>query len=97
MFLPKLRLHLHGISFHGQSFNIYPNPLNNLAFVDAWEVESHISVVNLSGLEMLSTLMDPFENTIDLNGLPEGVFIITRQGTGRVPEYAKIVKLSLAY
>ena len=77
-----------------QSFNIYPNPVYDVAFVEAWEVESRISVVSLSGQEIISIRLNPFEKSMDLGAVPEGLYIIKRYAAARDPEFAKILKIS---
>jgi 1,4-alpha-glucan branching enzyme len=91
---PKITVSLPGIKYPGQSFAIYPNPVTNQVWVEAWEVESQISVHNLSGLELISNIVPPFEKTIDLSSLPKGVFIISRYAAGRGKIFAKILKIS---
>ncbi len=76
------------------SFSIYPNPTADLAFVEGWEVESQISVVNFSGAEVAQKVLEPFAKQIDLTNFPNGIYIITRFAEGKVTEYAKIMKLT---
>ncbi len=91
---PSITASLPGIIHEHKDFSIYPNPVKDLAFVEAWESESRISVVNLAGLEMMKAFLHPLEEKINLGSLPEGIYIITRLGPGRAPEYAKILKIS---
>ncbi len=91
---PRITASLPGTGQAALSFNIYPNPVYDVAFVDAWEVESRISVVSLSGQEIISTLLHPFDERIDMSALPGGMYIISRYGAGRDPEFAKILKIS---
>ena len=85
---------LPGPKQNAQSFNIYPNPVYDVAYVDTWKEESSISVVSLSGQEIITTQLHPFDERIELGALPEGMYIISRHGAGREPEYAKILKIS---
>lgn len=91
---PGITSSLPGTRLAAQSFNIYPNPVYDVAYVDAGEGESRISVVSLSGQEIITTLLHPFDERIDLGALPEGMYIISRHGAGREPEFAKILKIS---
>ena len=91
---PGITASLPGTGQAAQSFNIYPNPVYDVAFVDAWEEESRISVVSLSGQEIITTRLHPFDERIDMSALPEGMYIISRYGAGRDPEFAKILKIS---
>jgi len=36
----------------------------------------------------------PLGEQIDLGGLPDGIYIISRLAEGRAPEFAKIMKVS---
>lgn len=76
------------------SFKVHPNPVYDLVRLEAWEGESFISVLNLAGYVVYREVINPGEVNIDLGGLPQGVYIINRQGTDRGPEYAKILKIS---
>ena len=76
-----------------KSFSIFPNPVTDLAFLEARDSESCISVVNLSGIEMISATLHPFDEKIDLSILPEGIYILHRYYLDREPESAKILKI----
>ncbi len=77
-----------------KAFLIYPNPLTSLAFIEPWEVESQVTVVSMSGAELARFQIPSHEEQIDLTALPEGLYIITREASGKAPEFAKIMKVS---
>lgn len=91
---PRITASVPGFENEQSSFKIHPNPVYDLARVEAWEVESQISVVNLAGSEIFTSVLSPNEVNLDFAGLAEGVYIINRQGANRGPEYAKILKIS---
>ena len=91
---PGRPVSVNGSELSSNSLLCYPNPVRDLAHLEAWESESRISVLNLAGLEMMSVFLRIREKEIDLSGLPEGMYIMNRRSADREPEYAKILKIS---
>lgn len=91
---PSITAAVQEIKEENGDMQAYPNPFMDMLHLQAWEVESSVSVVNLAGVELFRTTMLASNEQLDLSLLPEGLFILTRTGEGYAPAYARIVKVS---
>jgi hypothetical protein len=60
------------------SFSVYPNPTSNLLTIEVpfFEEESVISVLNISGKELIRNEIKRFKTEIDVTNLPTGIFYV---------------------
>jgi hypothetical protein len=62
--------------FEKDTFSFYPNPVIDLFFLKSKEFIKVIMFYNSLGQEVLSKKVDGYEISIDLSGLPKGIFSI---------------------
>ena len=60
--------------FEKDTFSFYPNPVIDLFFLKSKEFIKVIMFYNSLGQEVLSKKVDGYEISIDLSGLPKGIF-----------------------
>ncbi len=70
-----------------QEFNVYPNPVNDVLFIDADFKINSIQIYNMSG-KLIKEIKNTNTRKIDLNDLSEGTYILKVNNTSK-----KIIKL----
>ncbi len=55
---------------------IYPNPVNDKLFIDNRDDFQELAIVNANGLMVKRQKLTPFQNAIQLNNLPSGIYFV---------------------
>jgi PKD repeat protein len=55
---------------------IYPNPTNGILNINIPTTNAELSIINIIGNEVLKTNLNSTKNTIDLNSLNQGIYIV---------------------
>ena len=58
------------------SFSIYPNPVNSYLYIDNLDIGSKITIYNLNGVELISQISESSRESINVNSLLKGVYIL---------------------
>jgi hypothetical protein len=61
-------------------FRIYPNPSQNVFFIEGLSRSSKLILSDLSGRAIMTELISPVKNQIELNHLSSGVYLISIDG-----------------
>ena len=74
-------------------FSIYPNPANGFIIIAQSEnsPQSHLTILNLSGQEILHQTFTKAATNIDISALPQGVYFV-RLHNEKMVEVNKMVK-----
>lgn len=63
------------ITFTGNSFKIYPNPVDNVFTISGSQTIATVKIVNLLGQQVLSEQFNAEEVTVNIEQLPQGTYI----------------------
>lgn len=63
------------ITFAGNSFKVYPNPVDNVFTISGNETIAEVKIVNLLGQEVMSKQFNAEEVTVNIEQLPQGTYI----------------------
>jgi hypothetical protein len=76
-------------AFDAASFSIYPNPVNNIATIDAkgQDVKS-VAVINTLG----QTVMQGTSDKVDMSSLQKGIYMLQVEFTNNQTATKKIIK-----
>ncbi|MCX6325736.1 MAG: T9SS type A sorting domain-containing protein [Bacteroidia bacterium] len=67
----------------GRSANIYPNPVKDNLKVDISGSDiSNIEIFNITGVRVLSRILDQGVNNVNVSDLPQGAYIVKLKGSG---------------
>jgi len=82
-----------GISENTQGINCYPNPVNDILYLDNLGFESQeFSLFNFSGQKINSGTVDGNHPIIDFSNLNNGIFYIQFENEGKTTSPVKILK-----
>jgi hypothetical protein len=74
-------------------FRIYPNPANDMLFMEPVHQKAWISVYDPAGKCVMESPLQQGEYQIDISMLPAGIYIVTRRTEKHPAAYATMVKL----
>lgn len=58
------------------SISVYPNPTADMLIVEGVNAKEEIGIYSLNGTKVLSVLSQEGTNTINVSGLPDGVYLL---------------------
>ena len=58
------------------SISVYPNPTADMLIVEGVNTKEEIGIYSLNGTKVLSVLSQEGTNTINVSGLPDGVYLL---------------------
>ena len=59
------------------NLKIYPNPANNFVSIDGIDAGEMIIITDLNGRKLISTIASSTSETVDISGLPTGIYVIS--------------------
>lgn len=78
----------------GEYVSVFPNPVSDKLHIRIEDYAStRIKILNMLGEQLINSTPVSFENTYDLSGLPDGVFMVIIEKNRKVLHRSKIVKL----
>ena len=77
---------------NGLIIQVYPNPAKDYLYLDAGKMNAKIDLTNLTGYTVMTGILYPNNNWMDLSGLSPGVYFIKIQA-GEEIHFRKIIKL----
>ena len=72
--------------------DICPNPSSDFITIETSAIPSKLSIINISGQELITTITSEPKTVIDISTLPGGVYFVRLTG-GRTVQAGKFVKL----
>ena len=67
------------------SFHIYPNPANDILYIEpSKSVDYQVSIINVSGQQVLEQRQVNQTTSIDLSSLPNGIYLLKLENTNTV-------------
>lgn len=75
----------------GNTFAVYPNPVQGILYLEPVPDPSRISLFTASGQVILSLEVEGGQDHVDLSGLVPGLYILSRQIGNSLPQYVKVL------
>ncbi len=75
------------------TFQVYPNPVQGLLYMDPVPDPSRLTLFDSSGQVILSLELEGGQDHADLGGLVPGLYILSRQIGETAPQYVKVLCL----
>ena len=75
----------------GNTFAVYPNPVQGMLYLEPVPDPSRISLFTASGQVILSLDVEGGQDHVDLSGLVPGLYILSRQIGNSLPQYVKVL------
>ena len=77
---------------HEIIINLYPNPAINSIFLSANTVFDNVQILDLTGKEALTKMLNVHETSINISKLPPGIYIIHYTSHAKKHYYEKFIK-----
>ena len=79
-------------NLHEITINLFPNPAINNIFFSANTIFHNVQILDLTGKEVLTEILNVNENSVNISKLPPGIYIIHFTNYTKKHYYEKFIK-----
>jgi len=92
LYTPELSSRITSHEAEVSAFQVYPNPVSGMLYMDPLAENSILTVLNCTGKVVRLLEMKGNQDQVNLSSLRPGLYILSRRCRKKAPEYVKVVK-----